>query len=142
MSMTMRHFRCGVLLVGVMGVMPTGQGAEGPRSVRAEMLDVIKPATDLLWGAFEIQANQWPALQAAAEAVVASSERLRLGGSGPNDSQWANEPEWQAFADQMGAAGRAALEAIRARNESALFDAGNDLLYPPCESCHTRYMAQ
>jgi len=39
----------------------------------------------------------------------------------------------------MMSAARAVIAAVAARDEEALFNAGNDQLYPPCESCHQRY---
>ena len=46
------------------------------------------------------------------------------------------------YNQQMITAARAAITAIANKDEEALFNAGNDQLYPPCESCHQRYMAQ
>ena len=54
----------------------------------------------------------------------------------------ASNDDWQQFNDQMISAARAALTAISNQDEEALFNAGNDQLYPPCESCHQKYMAQ
>ena len=42
----------------------------------------------------------------------------------------------------MIAAAREVLAAVEVRDEEALSEAGNNSLYPPCESCHQRYQNQ
>ena len=42
----------------------------------------------------------------------------------------------------MIAAARAVITAVGQKDEEALFAAGNDALYPPCESCHQQYQQQ
>ena len=39
-------------------------------------------------------------------------------------------------------AARQVLVAAEKKDEEALFNAGNDALYPPCESCHQQYQNQ
>ncbi|MFM1897003.1 MAG: hypothetical protein RLZZ385_2077 [Pseudomonadota bacterium] len=112
-------------------------------SVKEIMDSMITPNTNALWGAYEVTTDeQWLALEAAANAVLAAADMLTTGGSNAQDQAKAINEDWQQFNRDMMAAGRAALAAIKARDEEALFNAGNDLLYPPCESCHSRYMAQ
>lgn len=114
-----------------------------PMSVRDLMQNVITPTTATLWGAYEIKTDaQWQELETAANGVIAAGEALLAGGTGPKDAANAANPDWQEYTRQLIAAGRSALAAIRERNEAALSDAGNDELYPPCESCHGRYMTQ
>ncbi|MEX2130959.1 MAG: hypothetical protein WD772_05685 [Pseudohongiellaceae bacterium] len=107
------------------------------------MQEVIVPTTTALWGAYEVQTDaQWQELESAARRLIQAGELLRTGGSAATDRTIATNADWQEFSNQMLAASRSALEAIRGRNEEALFKAGNDELYPPCESCHAVYMPQ
>lgn len=114
-----------------------GYGQDSGLTVGQIMKAIIAPMTSTLWGAYDIQAAaQWQELENAALTVVAAATLLN--GTGPNA---ANE-DWQEYNQQMIAAARAALAAIAEQDEEALFNAGNDQLYPPCESCHQRYMSQ
>jgi hypothetical protein len=106
-------------------------------TVNQIMQAIITPMTNTLWGAYDVQTDaQWLELQNAALTVIGAGSLLT--DSGPN----AAEAEWQEFNQQMIAAARAALTAIGNKDEEALSSAGNDLLYPPCESCHLRYMSR
>jgi hypothetical protein len=101
------------------------------------MTALITPMTNSIWGAYDIQDEaQWQALENAALTVVAAGSLLKTAGPDASNS------EWQEFNQQMIAAARAAIAAIENRDEEALSGAGNDLLYPPCESCHQRFMSQ
>jgi hypothetical protein len=103
------------------------------------MAATVTPASDTLWGVEDPQTNEeWQVLDAAAEEIIKAFEQAKLGGVGPNDSNWASEPKWQAYADEEIVAGQAARDAIVARDLDALLAAG-DLLYPPCEACHIDY---
>ena len=100
------------------------------------MVVTITPATDTLWGVDDPQTDEeWRVLDAAAVAVIETFEKMRNGGSGPNDDAWASEAKFQAYIDEEIAAGEAARAAIAAKDLDALFSAG-DVLYPPCENCH------
>ena len=112
-------------------------------SVKAVMNTLVTPATNTLWGAYDISTDaQWQTLDEAARTVIQAGELIATGGSGPEDMAEAANEDWQRYTRAMIEAGQAALSAIQSRNEQALSDVGNDLLYPPCESCHARYMAQ
>jgi len=37
-------------------------------------------------------------------------------------------------------AARQAVQAIQNHDEQALFEAGNEALYPPCKNCHATYL--
>jgi len=112
-------------------------GQEQDLTVSQIMNAIITPMTNTIWGAYEIQTDaQWQELQNAALTVIGAGTLLTT--TGPN----ATEVEWREYNQQMIDAARAALAAIGNKDEEALFNAGNDQLYPPCEGCHQRYMSQ
>lgn len=111
------------------------------QSVRDIMTTIIAPATDTLWGASNVQTDaQWQALEQAAQQVIEAGTAI-ADGAGSHDAVAVNA-DWQAYADELIAAARSVLAAIQKRDEEALFNAGNDQLYPPCENCHAQYLPQ
>jgi cytochrome c556 len=106
-------------------------------TIKELMEKTITPATNTLWNAYEppTEEEQWVALEEAAVTLLAASNVNALGGTGPMDDEWVQEPSWKAFNQVMINAGLDALAAIRARDHDALLQAG-DVLYPPCEGCH------
>lgn len=107
--------------------------------VMAQMVTVVTPASDTLWGVEDPQTDaEWLVLDEAAIAIIDLFEGVKEGGTGPNDVDWAAEPDWDAMSDEVIAAGVAARAAIAARDLDSLYAAG-DILYPPCENCHLKY---
>ena len=110
-----------------------------PISIMELMVSVITPATDILWGADDPQTDEeWKRLEDAAFTLLTTGPALHLGGSGPKDNEWVKKPEWKALADEMSDAAQKSLQAIRNKDNDALFEAGN-ALYSPCESCHQKF---
>lgn len=108
-------------------------------SVNDQMITIVTPATNRLWGVEDPQTDmEWKLLDEAAVAVIDAFIAMKEGGSGPNDVTWAANADWDAFSDEILDAGEAARAAIANRDLDALFEA-NDVLYPPCENCHLRY---
>ncbi len=107
------------------------------------MTNMVVPASAALWAAYEVQTDQqWLELETAATVVITAGELLGKGGAGPADVASAANADWQQYNQQMVEAARKMLSAIRERDEAALSTAGNDELYPPCESCHSKYMTK
>lgn len=134
-----------VLLLAAAATIAQEDGAKHPAftplvSIKELMEKTITPATNTLWNAFEppTEEAQWLALEEAAVTLLAAASSVAAGGTGPMDGEWARQPGWQAYNRVMIDAGRAALEAIRARDHDALLEAG-DVLYPPCEGCHLQF---
>ncbi len=126
-------------LVGTLVFLGFGTNAAQDQglTVAQIMNAIVAPMTSTLWGAYDIQTDtQWQELENAALTVVAAGSLLKDAGEN------AANQDWQDYNQQMIAAARAALDAITDHDEEALFNAGNDLLYPPCESCHQQYMSQ
>lgn len=108
-------------------------------SVNDLMVTVITPATNTLWGIEDPQtAADWQVFIDAADLVIEAGRTIKVGGTGPNDEDWAASPDWQAFADAIIGAGRDARQAAVDRDIDAMYTAG-EVLYPPCEDCHNQF---
>ena len=109
-------------------------------SVKEIMNNIVTPATNTIWGAYQLKTEaQWDDVRSAAEAVIDATNLLRMGGAHDNEARMAAEAEWQTFNQQLLAAAEQVLMAAENRDENALSQVGNDALYPPCESCHQVY---
>jgi hypothetical protein len=137
-------FACGMsFLILAVGAQEVGGGVADFRplvTIKDLMEKTITPATNTLWNAFEPPTSdeEWIALEEAAVTLLAAANVNALGGTGPMDAAWVEAPAWKAFNEVMISAGLDALTAIRARDHEALLAAG-DVLYPPCEGCHTQF---
>jgi len=108
-------------------------------SIMELMTTVITPATDTLWGIEDPQTDEeWQVFVDAANVVIDAGKIIKVGGTGPNDNNWASEPAWDAFAAVLIGAGEDALQAAKNKDVDAMFDAGG-VLYPPCEECHIQF---
>lgn len=120
-----------------------GDGAAPLLTVKQLMDALIVPTTATIWGAYQLQSEgEWQEVENAALAVIAAGDLMRAGGAGEGEAAMAAEADWQRYNGEMIGAARQVLEAVAARDEEALFAAGNDALYPPCESCHQQYQAR
>lgn len=114
-----------------------------PPTIKEVMNNIIAPTTAIIWGASELKTDaEWQAVENAALGVIAAGNLLATGGADAGDQGKAVEPDWQNYNNQMIAAARQVLTAVQDRDEEALFTAGNDALYPPCESCHQKYQTR
>lgn len=105
-------------------------------SIMELMVTEITPLTDTLWGIEDPQTDaEWQVYRDAADATIAAFEQTKRSASGVNDAKWIADPKWQAYADEVIAAGEMYIAAINARDMDAIFAAG-DALYTPCENCH------
>ena len=109
-------------------------------SVKEIMNSIVTPATDTIWGAYQLETeSQWQEVGRAATAVIGAANLLMLGGTGEGEAEIAGEAAWQRFNQQLLAAAGQVLVAVDKRDEKVLSQVGNDALYPPCESCHQAY---
>lgn len=112
-------------------------------SVKEIMNGLITPTTTTIWGAYQLETEaQWQEVRNAALSVIAAGNLLQLGGAGEGEASKAAESDWQNYNQQMIAAARLVLVATENKDEEALSAAGNDALYPPCESCHQQYQSR
>lgn len=108
-------------------------------SINDLMVTVVAPATDTLWGIDDPQTDEeWQVFVDAANRVIDAGKVIKVGGLGPNDRSWADDPDWQGFADRLIGAGVDARNAAENRNVEAMWTAG-EVLYPPCEQCHLQF---
>ena len=108
-------------------------------SVNDLMIEIVTPATNTLWGIEDPQTDaDWQTFIDAADLVVEAGRTIKVGGTGPNDNEWAANTEWDQFADQMIQAGVDARQAAENKDVEAMYTAG-EVLYPPCEGCHNQY---
>lgn len=119
-----------------------GQDSDAPTptmSVNDLMIITIAPATDTIWGIDDPQTEEdWQVFIDAADAVIDAGQTLRVGGTGPNDAEWASDPEWQAFVDTLVGAGQVARKAAIEKDVEQMYTAG-EVIYPPCEECHNQF---
>ena len=109
-------------------------------SVKEIMNNIVTPATNTIWGAYQLKTEaQWDDVRRAAEAVIDATSLLRVGGSNDSEARMAAQAEWQTFNQQLLDAAEQVLMAAENRDEDTLSQVGNDALYPPCESCHQVY---
>jgi hypothetical protein len=134
------------ILLGIGAVVLAGQNllaAEPRLSVKQIMNGIITPSTATIWGAYDLKTDaQWEEVKDAAQAVINAGAMLESGGAGSGEMEFAAQPQWQEFNQQMVAAARRVLQAANAKEEALLAMVGNDDLYPPCESCHQVYQTK
>ncbi len=128
------------LTVFAVSIVATAQETGSPGSVNDVMVAVITPATNTIWGIEDPQTDEeWQVFIDAAARVIDAASRIKAGGSGPKDSTWANDPDWQRFADVLIESGVEIQAAARARDLDTLMDVSNEKMYPPCEECHLQF---
>ena len=65
-------------------------------SVKEIMNSIVTPATNTIWGAYQLETeSQWQEVGRAAMAVVGAANLLMLGGTGEGEGEIAGEAEWQ-----------------------------------------------
>jgi len=116
------------------------QDNKPPASVLDVMMAIVTPATNTIWGIEDPQTDEeWQVFINAAADLVDAAEKIKAGGSGPNDSAWAEDPEWQRFADVLIESGIEIQAAARNKDADTLMNVSNDKMYPPCEECHIKF---
>lgn len=117
--------------------------AEPLLSVKQLMNGLITPATNTIWGAYELETDEeWKAVGNAALTVIAAANLMQEGGKGDGESENAAQAMWQQYTSQMVAAANNVLAAVAEKDEATLSEVGNNELYPPCESCHQEYQSR
>jgi cytochrome c556 len=104
---------------------------------------LITPATTTIWGAYQLETDaQWQEVRNAALSVIAAGNLLQFGGAGEGEAATAVKAGWKTYNQQMIEAAKLVILAADNKDEEALSVAGNDALYPSCESCHQQYQAR
>jgi hypothetical protein len=131
------------MLVGFVLTVSQAAELEPELQVKQLMNGIITPATNTIWGAYQLETDaQWQEVENAAYAVIGAANLLAIGGSAEGEAEAAANEKWQEFNAQLLAASRQVLAAVAVRDEEALSDAGNNALYPPCEGCHQQFQNQ
>ena len=129
-----------VLALCAITMIAAAQESSAPGSVNDVMLAIVTPATNTIWGIEDPQTDEeWQVFIAAAAQLIDAANRIKAGGSGPNDATWAEDPEWQRYADVLIESGIEIQAAARARDVDTLMDVSNEKMYPPCEECHLQF---
>ena len=114
-----------------------------PSTVRQIMNSIVTPTTAIIWGAYELGAeSEWMDVKNAALSLIDAGHLLNANELQGEERLIAQEGKWKEFNAQMVSAAEKVIEAVEAKDEERLFSVGNDLLYPPCESCHQQYQKQ
>ena len=121
----------------------SSKNSQLPSTVRQIMNSIVTPTTAIIWGAYELEAeSEWMDVKNAALSLIDAGALLNAEGLQGEERLIAQEDAWKEFNAQMISAAEKVIEAVEAKDEERLFSVGNDLLYPPCESCHQEYQNQ
>ena len=138
------------MLVAVTALVPGCSQAPPPFKPIADtkllMQSVVDPSADVIWdsvktiitaeGAEEIRPRteaEWTAVRNSA-VILAESGNLMMIPARAKDGG-----EWMIRAQELVAAGEAAMRAAEAKNADRLFTVGGDI-YDACSHCHHKYM--
>jgi cytochrome c556 len=111
-------------------------------SINEMMVMIVDHPGELLWdvekGHAPKSAEEWYQLETHAVALASAATVIQLGGTGPNDMMWADQPEWKADAERLGFAAVNALRAAQSKDLPALVKA-NGQIVDSCEACHAKF---
>ncbi len=133
-------------LVGVQRGLAQQADSDGPSvplqtSINALMVDLVDHAAHEIWDASyaeELTEHDWQVVEQHAIQLVASGTLISLPGTGEADQGWVLAPAWQDWAQRLTDGGLAAQAAVERNDQSALEQAGNDIV-ETCEGCHAAF---
>jgi hypothetical protein len=125
---------------------PTQTAFRPAISLNDVMVSVVDHNAHMLWnvglpGRAPKNDEDWHQLEHAADTLAAAGGIISSGGSGPNDTTWVRDPEWQTLTQQMTDAALEITRAVEEKNVEAVLTAGN-LLVPACEGCHMKFKTE
>lgn len=112
-----------------------------PVSINAVMVALVDHASEPLWlDAYTPPKTDdgWREVEYEAYQMAVSGKLIQLAGTGPNDRDWVQDPDWIKMSDELSSAGMDALNAAQQRKVDQLNAAG-DRLVAACESCHKKF---
>jgi cytochrome c556 len=142
--MTLRVALSAAVAAGLMASCATGAPDKGGLSIKAQMKQVVEPASNTLFGVGgdvdpangpgqpPVPAARWKEAADAARSLNAVALSLTEKGRGKD------EAEWKAFSRQMAQLSAAGMKAAAAKDGAGLSKAANDLS-DNCAACHTKY---
>ncbi|MEK7216489.1 MAG: hypothetical protein AAB289_12925, partial [Chloroflexota bacterium] len=112
-------------------------------SINAAMVRVVDHASHELWeverqGKAPKTDADWANILEHASQVAAAGALVAVEGTGPNDRDWVQHPEWRRWARDLAEAGAAAVKAAEAKDLRSLTVA-NGLVVDACMNCHQRF---
>lgn len=130
-------------------VIATGAIAEKATSTDREFIEMQTSLNAIMvssvdWAAHEVweagyaetmTGRNWLTVKQYATQLLASGTLVSLGGTGPADMSWVDNPEWQRWTSRMIQDTKTALRAIEAQDQAQLLAAGERLVNA-CEGCH------
>jgi cytochrome c556 len=114
---------------------------ESPVSINAAMVALVDHAGHELWDVEKAgpKANiDWLNVDHHAIQLASAGALVTIAGTGVNDREWVNSPNWQKWARAMSDAAMAARKAAEGKNRDALV-AANGQLVEACEGCHKEF---
>lgn len=112
-----------------------------PVSLNEVMVALVNHAADPIWRADWDQPEtdaEWREVERLAYQIQIGGALLQFPGTGPMDDDWVADPAWNSFAQQMSEAGRRAVNSARARDQTLIRRAGDELV-ESCEACHIAF---
>ena len=110
-------------------------------SVNAVMVALVDHAAHVIWeqgSKASLTGRDWQVVEQHAIQLIAAGTLVSLGGSGPEDSVWSQDPAWQRWSLALREGGRAALAAANGADRPALQAAGEQIV-DACFGCHDRF---
>jgi hypothetical protein len=113
-----------------------------PMSINEMMVGMVDNSSDYLFavgnGDLPKDDADWAEVENRAYETVIAAKAMQLVGTGPNDMEWASQPEWQQLADELSAIGMEAHKLAAAKEVDGWTELG-DRLVQNCMACHEKY---
>ena len=139
----------GILLAALFGGLLVGceqrpadtSAAAAAKDLRSFMVDVVQPATQVLWDygyANQITDENWAQVSNAAATLVNAVPTISAGGFSVSEKVRAVPSEWQDWSKRTSDMAAAAKRAADTKNQMELATAG-DALVEICSGCHMAF---
>ena len=122
-------------------VAPVPQGYRLPVSINDVMVALVNDAADPIWMAAWREPEtdaEWRELERRAYQLKLAGSLIAYPGTGALDAKWTAKPTWKRWSDQLRDAGTAAIDAVAARDNARISQAG-DQIVAVCEGCHVDF---
>jgi hypothetical protein len=113
-----------------------------PLPINAVMVALVDFAADGIWrpAALEtgLTTDQWLLAEQDAINLIASTTLITTAGTGANDAEWVQDPDWRRWATEMQVVALEAKAAVDAKDQERLRLVG-DRLVELCQACHQKF---
>ena len=115
-----------------------------PISMNAVMISVVDSSADYIFalgnGDLPRDDHDWDIVRSATYEMILSGELTKMEGTGGFDAEWAADPQWQEWANDLSVIGQDALVLAETKSEDVdAWRALGDRLVDNCESCHQQF---